>query len=267
MKNPILCRLLIGLFALLLIVPLASDHVYANTQSKQRVFDDAELLTQEEIQNLEEAAEEHGANRETDFIILTTPDADGKDVKKYMQDTYDEEGFGYDKEHGNTAVLAIDMESREFYLAGFYKAEKYLDSDRLDQIRDKITPDLANGDYYDAFYLFIETADKYMGYRPGINPESIFLKTTFQLFVSLALAGIIVFSMAYNSKTKITTTPRTYRDEKTSKVLKKQDIFLRKSVTKTRKPQNNSSSGGGRGGGGGGMTGGGHSHSGSRGSF
>lgn len=266
MKKPIIPRMLIGIVLLFFILSSATHIAYADSRTKQKVYDNADLLTQEEIQKLEIAAEEHSQNRETDFIILTTLDADGKDIKKYMQDTYDEEGFGYDKEHGNTAILAIDMDSREFYLAGFYKAETYLDSDRLDQIRDKITPYLSRGDYYDAFYTFIETADKYMGYRPGVNPDSIFLKTSFQFLLSLALAGSIVFGMAYNSKTKITTTPRTYRDEQTSKVLKQHDVFIRKSVTKTRKPKNNSSSGGG-GGGGGGITSGGHSHSGSRGSF
>lgn len=250
---------------MLLISSFVIDGVFAASRTEQNIFDDANLLTAEEIQSLEEAAEEHGANRDTDFIILTTSDADGKDIKKYMQDTYDEEGFGYNKEHGNTAILAIDMMSREFYLAGFYEAEEYLDGRRLDQIRDKITPDLSNGNYYDAFLGFIETSDRYMGYRPGVNPDSIFFNTFFQIFLALALAGIVVFAMAYNSKTKITTTPRTYRDDNTSKVLNRQDLYIRTSTTKTRKPQNKS--GGGGGSSGGGMTGGGHSHSGSRGSF
>ncbi|MEM5594553.1 hypothetical protein AAHH67_27500 [Niallia circulans] len=50
----------------------------------------------------------------------------------------------------------------------------------------------------------------------------------------------------------------TYMDN--SKIINRQDRFIRKTVTKQRKPQNNS-------GGGGGITGGGHSHSGSRGKF
>lgn len=266
MKQTVNFKALIGLVILFFMSSLLVSDAFASSRTEQKVYDEANLLTETQIQKLEVAAEEHGQNRETDFIILTTLDADGKDIEKYLQDAYDEQGFGYDKEYGNTAILAIDMGSREFYLAGFYKAEAYLDGSRLDQIRDKIIPDLSDGNYYEAFLDFIETGDKYMGYRPGVNPESIFFKTYFHLLVALVLAGFIVFIMAYNSKTKVTTTPRTYRDDATSKVLNRHDLYVRTQTTKTRKPPK-TSGGGGSSGGGGGMTGGGHSHSGSRGSF
>ena len=64
----------------------------------------------------------------------------GKDIIDYMEDFYDEKGLGYDKSHGNTAILTIDMKNGDIYLAGYYKAEKYLDDYRLDIIRDKIAP-------------------------------------------------------------------------------------------------------------------------------
>ena len=64
-----------------------------------------------------------------------------------MQDFYDENAPGYDQPHGNTAILTLDMQNRDVYLAGFIKAEDYLDDSRLDLIRDKITPDLSSGNY------------------------------------------------------------------------------------------------------------------------
>lgn len=232
---------------------------------KQRIFDEAGLLTDHEINTLENIAQKSSDHRETDFIILTTIDADGKDIIKYMQDLYDQEGFGYDKEHGNAAILTIDMSERDIYLAGFYKGETYLADDRLDMIRDKITPDLSSENYFKAFESFVITGDEYMGYRPGVNPENIFFKWWFQIFASLVIALIVIFVMVFNTGGKVTTTAGTYRDSNHSKVLQKKDRYLRKTVTKRRKPKQ--SSGGGRSGGGGGMTSGGHSHSGSRGKF
>lgn len=237
--------------------------ISVSASSKQRVYDDANLLTDAEIQQLEKVARESSENRETDFIILTVDDAK-KDIVKYMQDIYDEEAFGYNQSHGNAAILTIEMKTRDIYLAGFYKGEEYLDNERMDLIREKITPDLSSENYYRAFESFITIGDKYMGYRPGVNPENILFKWWFQIFISLGVAFVALGAMIRTSGGKVTTNARTYRDDHHSKVLRRKDQYLRKTVTKRRKPKSSSSGGSG---GGGGRTSGGHSHSGSRGKF
>lgn len=255
-------------FFIAIIIFLSFEGVLASPSFKTRVYDFAELLNPEEVEELESISEKYSNKRETDFIILTTDDTKGKDVVKFMQDFYDEKALGYDKPHGNTAILTIDMEHREVYLVGFYKGEEYLDDSRLDIIRDKITGDLSNGDYYVAFEKFIKLSYKYMGIRPGVNPNNILFNLWFQIIVSLSIAGIVVGIMVSNSGGRVTVSEGTYRDFNKSKILQKRDNYLRTSVTKHRKPSSNNKSGGGRGiGGGGGITSGGHSHSGSRGSF
>ena len=102
-----------------LLVCLYGFHAGGGFGSK--VYDDANLLTGTEIMELERLSAELGAERETDFIILTVDDTEGKDVVKYTQDFYDEMAPGYDKPHGNTAIITLDMEHREVYLAGFKK--------------------------------------------------------------------------------------------------------------------------------------------------
>jgi uncharacterized protein len=229
-------------------------------ENKQRVYDYANLLSEDEIAELEQLALQHGKKHEIDFIIVTTPDADGRDIEPYIEDFYDDMAFGFDKPHGNTAILVLDMAKRNVELFGFYKGKKYLNAKRLELIREKITPDLSNGNYYEAFVLYIETGSRYMEYMPFINPESFLLKTWFHLLLAIGVAGVIVGSMAYNSGGKVTVNERTYTGD--FKVLERKDIYLTKSVTRRKKPQNNSS-----GGGGGGITGGGHSYSSSRGKF
>ncbi|NEU31747.1 hypothetical protein GN156_13330 [bacterium LRH843] len=233
---------------------------------KQMIYDFAGLLNQEEMANLEALALKYGAKRETDFVILTTNDTNGKDIVPYMEDFYDERAPGYDKPHGNTAILTLDMQNRDVYLAGFYKAEEYLDDERLDLIRKKVTPDLSNGNYYDAFQTFIKTSYKYMGIKPGINPELIIFQLWFQLAVSIGIAGIVVGVMAYHSGGKVTIRGGTYQDPATSGVRNQRDTYIRTAVTRRKKPSNNNGRGSG-GGGGGGISRGGHSHSGSRGKF
>ncbi|MBC8079502.1 MAG: TPM domain-containing protein, partial [Gorillibacterium sp.] len=227
------------------------------------VYDEAGLLSQEEYDRLNLMANEYGAKRETDIVIYTSNNTESMDVMKMTQDFYDEHAPGYDKSHGNAVILTMDMKNREIYLAGFYKAKEYLDDGRLDKIRNKITPYLTSGDYELAFEKYIKTAHKYMGFRPGANPDNILFNGWFQLAVSLGIAGIIVGLMAYHSGGRVTVDRRTYEDAGTSGILEQQDQYIRTTVTKRKIEK---SSGGGSGGGGG-TSGGGHSHSGSRGSF
>lgn len=267
MKNKISLKLVILFIVFALFIPSVTNIAIAAPSTKQRIYDFAGLLTEEEINKLETISNKYSVKMNTDMIVLTTNDTKGKDVVKYMEDFYDEKALGYDKPHGNCAILTIDMQHREVYLAGFYKAEQYLDDSRLDLIRDKITPNLSKGNYYNAFRYFIETSYKYMKVRPGVNPDNILFDLWFQIIASLAIAGIVVGIMAHNSGGKVTVNNATYLDFNNSKVIKRRDNYIRTSITKTEKPSSNNSSGGSIGGGGGGVTSGGHSHSGSRGSF
>ena len=233
---------------------------------EQRIYDDANLLTAEQVKALETQAEEYFNEWQTDFIIITTEDADDLDIMVYMQNFTDELAEQFNRPEDNMTVFAIDMKSRDFYLSGFGLGKEYLDSGRLDMINQRVTPYLSDGNYYKAFETFFEKSDEYLGVRPGVNPESIFLNTFFQLAVAAGLGGIIVFFMAYNSGGRVTVTSGTYMDQNNSKIVQQRDNYVRKTVTKRKKPSNNNSGGGGFGGGGG-MSGGGRSHSGSRGSF
>lgn len=268
---------------------------------KPLIFDEAGLLNQEEIDELNELANQIGALRETDIIILTSDNPENIDARLMTENFYDEQAPGYDKPHGNAVILTLDMNNREVYLAGFYKAETYLDNDRLDEIRSQMTPDLANGDYKLAFQTYIETAgaylevlpevknsnssynsnysppvqtpmyatDQYVTPRPGVNPEpdNLFLNTWFQLAVSIIIGVISVAVMAYRSGGRVTVNSSTYEEAHTSGILDSRDDYLHTTVTKQKIERNTSNNSGGGSSSGGGMTSGGHSHSSSRGSF
>ncbi|BFH66074.1 MAG: TPM domain-containing protein [Paenibacillus dendritiformis] len=236
----------------------------AVTKEKQLIFDMAELLTSQEVKELNALANQYGAERETDFLIVTISGPDAYDVKEMTQDFYDNYGPGYDKPHGNAAILMVDMTNREVYLAGFYKAKTYLDDDRLDNIRRKISSDMSDGEYKLAFEKYIRLAHKYMGFRPGVNPDNLFFNTWLQLGIAVLIGGGIVTLMVHHSGGRVTVNSRTYENASTSGVVAHEDRYLHTSTTR-RKIERSSSSGSS--GGGGGTTSGGHSHSGSRGSF
>lgn len=248
--------IVIILFAILQ-MPCAAQ---ATTNQQQYIYDEAGLLTTEEKQELEQLAQKLSAEDDTAYVILTVNGTNGKGIETYMGDFYDNKGLGYNKKHGNTAILSLDMQERDVYLAGFKKARVYLNADRLTKVRQRVTPALSEGDYYDAFRQFIEDSHYYM----GTTPPGILYQWWFQIGVGLLLATIIVGAMAYNRGGKMTATERNYFNATSPGIIKKEDRFIRTMVTKTKKPSNNSSGGGG---GGGGRTGGGHSYSGSGGKF
>ncbi|OIJ15294.1 hypothetical protein BKP35_04690 [Anaerobacillus arseniciselenatis] len=255
--------------------------------SNQLIYDFAELLTNEEVEQLESLASSYGQETEVDIVILTANHTDGKSIEQFMGDFYDEKGLGFDKPHGNTVILTIDMNEREVYVAGFYKGEEYINNYRADLIREEITPYLSEGDFYGAFKNYMDLTKHYLGIEPEApsqpnvsppnnqagppnnynpNEENIFLNPIFQFLSSIFMGALVVGIMAYRSSPKKTTNSRTYLDEGRSAVTARRDSFIRKTVSKVRKPKNNNNRSGG-GFGGGGFTGGGRSHSGSKGRF
>lgn len=263
-KIPFLLALLLFITVMLAApVELSADEGGQANQIKQLIYDDAGLLTQEEYQELNLMANELGAERETDIMIVTY-DVEGYDVMKMMQDFYDYYGPGFDKPYGNTAILTLDMSSREFYVGGFYKAETYLANERTDKIRDKISPDLSEGNYLLAFQKYIKTTHKYMAYHPSLNPDVILFNIWVQLGFAVLLGWFIVRMMVRRSGSRSTVDSGTYEDQTTSGLVDYSDSYSHTSTSSRRIESSSSSSGGDSGGG---TTSGGHSHSGSRGSF
>ena len=229
-----------------------------SAQTGDLIYDEAGLLSGEEAQELEALAEQYGAEQNVDFLFLSTDSTEGQSIEGYMGDFFDDRADSTGRE--DAVLLTIDIGGREVDLAGFGTAVQTLDSERVDLVLDRIIPEMRSGDYAEAFEETVITSSEYMEYRPGVNPESIFLKTWFHLIVALLLGGGIVGSMLYNAGGRVTTTPGTYVDRDHTRVRSQDDRFRNKTITRRKIPKNKD--GGGFGGGGGGMTGGGRSFSG-----
>ncbi|MBT2583446.1 TPM domain-containing protein [Planococcus sp. ISL-109] len=230
----------------------------ASAQTGELIYDEAGLLTEAEAQELEALAKDYGEEQNVEFLFLTTNSTEGQSIERYMGDFFDERADSTGQEAA--VLLTIDIGSREVYLAGFGTAERTLDAERIDLVLDRIMPEMQRDDYGGAFRDTVVTSSHYMEYRPGVNPESIFLKTWFHVTIALLLAGGIVGAMLYNVGGKVTTTPGTYIDRDHTRVRSQDDRFRNKTVTRSKVPQNKGGGGGGFGGGG--MTGGGRSFSG-----
>ncbi|WP_058301119.1 TPM domain-containing protein [Gorillibacterium timonense] len=258
-------HLILALLFPLLVMLVLPFGAAAAAEQKKMIYDEAGLLSTEEQQELNDLANKLGAKRDTDILIITSENATNLDVIKLTEDFYDENAPGYDKPHGNAVMLVMDMRNRKVYVAGFGKAETYVDDGRADRIREKITPQLSSGDYAQAFEKYIEASYNYLGIRPGVNPDNPLFSIWVQLGGAVIIGGIVVGIMAYRSGGRITVNGRTYENSGESGILERHDQYIRTTVTKRKIEKNNG--GGSGGGGGGGVSAGGHSHSGSKGSF
>lgn len=228
-RNPLI------FFCIFILFFISAHQAFAD--SKQRIFDEAELLTKDQIASLESDAEKTSHKHETDVIILTTDGEHGIDLEQFMADFADEHKLGYDREKGNAIILGIDLKQSYVEIMKFGETKEKINYDRTEQMLDKITPHLSNGEFVKAFEKFISTADRYMKFKPGVNPDHVMFYTSVQILLALLLGALITYFMVRTSIPRKTVTESTYRNAQLTKILHQRDRYMRKSVTRSYRPR------------------------------
>lgn len=287
-------RILLSSFTLfLLILCLIPPSYIKASKEDSKIYDYYQLFEEDEKQDLEETLNQYSDEGEVDIIVITTDDLEGKSKQVYMEDFYDFNALGYDKEFGDTVLLMLYMNpnDRSVEIQGYKSAEHYINNQRIEAILDEIVPFLSNGDYTSAIKKYAELAADYMKREVPAPPKSSpsdnrnpsssntvpnynsnhtnlsnqyetpLLNPLYQLIASFIIGGITVGIMAYNSGGRITTNNRTYLNESNSALVAHHDIYLRTTTKRVQKPKNDDNNIGG-GHTGGGTSSGGHSHSG-----
>lgn len=269
------CLLLILLFLCTAFPALANE-------DNRRIFDYADLLTEEEEKELNDLCLEKEDALKTELYILTTDDTEGKATVDYADDFGDENAFGYDREYGNYMILCIDMDNRMVWLSTSGKAEDYFTEARIDALLDALYDDLRAGDYFETCYSYIQSGEKYLSEEPEVNKvttdpdrykdtvfkydqeeKPFYLSWYFRLAVSAATGAVVVGIMSYRAGTRMTANGNTYSRDG-GHMYNRADTFIRRSTTSRRIESNTGGSGGG---GGHHTSSGGHSHGGGGRSF
>ena len=202
-------RFLVILTALLLLfsVPSFGEEMTA----EQRVFDFAELLSEEEEREMHLWIEEMQANWGMDLAYLTTNDTEGKSVQQYGADFYVEHDLGLGENYDGV-IFVLDMGSREGQIITCGKAIDIYTDYYIDQMWDHMVGFLSDGDYYNAFYsLYLdmdELAGDYETYQK--DPDSFLsdyskAQKTRGILTSAAVAavfGLVIAAVAVSSMRK-----------------------------------------------------------------
>ncbi len=273
--------LLVLLLVMAAVISAATVHAYAseqeNTQSNQHVYDKAGVLSTSEQKDLEQMCIDYGTEAGIDILVLTHDDRKAPDAEIYIEDFEDR------LPAGDRVYLIIDLYNRDIAIQGYGKAETYIHSKRGDAIIRDISPDLSDGNYYDACLTYIKRSAAYMiddselnydhnytGSSSSAKAIQLLTNVWFQLLAAVIIGVVTVSVMAYHSGGRMTAGSSNYLQQNDSGLIGRRDDYIRTQVTRVRKPKNeNSGSGGGFNSGGfrGGTSSGGRSHSSSRGKF
>lgn len=248
-------RLIVCAFALVLCAAMLMGFT-----RNDKVYDQADLLTQDEIEALQKRCLEIAEEKELDIVIVTTDDAEGKSARDYADDFFDYNGFGYDEPMGTGILYLIDMDNREGWISTSGEAIDYFTDRRIYQITGGIQPRLANAEYYESAELFLDYVEDFMGVLPDSgyddDDEEAYTEEWYDdggsygdyqagqkgfhvdleqvlinLFMAAVIGGISVLVMVHNAGGKVTVNSHTYLNPNSVKFKQKRDVYTHTTTT------------------------------------
>lgn len=169
--TPILLRIILSLIFYLSILSILGDTdiAYAtSTQStdlstEKHVHDQAGLLTDNEISDLESLSKEYGENAGIEIFILTHNESDSTYPEKYIENFEDQLPIA------DRVYFLYDVYRGEIFMEGYGLAETYIHSKRIDNIFDYMVDDIEKEQYYIAFETYIKMSADYMSDDSELN--------------------------------------------------------------------------------------------------
>jgi uncharacterized protein len=229
----------------------------------QRVYDEADVLSQEEEELLSDFIAKQEVRIRCDIVLVTIKeDIEGiygdwySGMRTIADDFYDSHGFGYDTPQGDGMLLVDNWEEGQMgsWLSTCGAVEWRFGDAQIDKVLDEVDWHMPQ-DPYGAYYAYVEQAANIMAAGSlGTIP--------FWLALLVPLVVMVVFVAVHlrSSVGKNTVAVTSYVTEEQIHLVEKRDAFIRKQVLTRRIPKNN---GGGSGHGGGHhISGGGVSHGG-----
>lgn len=237
---------------LLTVMMLLSCMLMGFDSEQEKVYDNAGLLTVSESKKLENLCVKTAQEVETDIVIVTINDNQGKSDMDYAEDFYMANDFGYNEVHGDGVILLIDMQSRKTWIATSGNAIKYLSDARIEALNKAVTTDLKNNKYYSAGETFVNKVGKYMKSLPNATNvddrtlgEKLLYKLWLKLLIAAGVGGVAVVIMMHNAKAKMTVGSQTYTRNHSFDIREQRDIFVNTTVVQHKIETNKNTGGGG----------------------
>lgn len=225
-----------------------------SVNANEKIYDFAELLTEEEEKQLYDKVKEFIANTNLDLAIVTINTNVKDSTQEYADDFYDYNDFSIDG-----LAFVIDMQNRIFYISTAGKAMLYYDDYRIEYILSALDQEMYNHEYFNAcntlksqlteYYNngFSDNADKYVVIGTQIYRKTPYLLLSIIAVVS-ATIGTLILALR-NKKIKLATNSNDYFDNKSFEITKDTKEFISSNTSRVYIPPADSGGGGSSGGG------------------
>ena len=252
-----LCAALAALVLLLaLAVPaFAAEEGFADLY--YRLNDIAEVLTEDEDNELEASLEELSVRQNFDVTIATIDSLEDEgytSMEEYADDLYDYCEFGYGADRDGVLLL-VSIGDRKWHISTCgYGITAFTDAG-IQYLGEQMTPDMADGDYAAAFRTFVQWSDAYIDAarsgrpydvknlpREPLSPMYLFLA----LGIGLVLAWVIVGVMKSRLRSvAFQENAASYVREGSMNLTNQRELFLYRDVHRTEHVEEKDSDGSG----------------------
>ena len=220
----------------------------AMTENEQFLYDEADLLTDSEEVTLVEKLKDVSRACNAQLVVVTTASMDGGDIDSYVDYLYDSMGFGYGENHDGVLLL-VCMDPREYRILSNGYAGTAIGPDQIDTLCDFMETYLPNGHYTSAFHSFADQSGEFLEYYLMGSPFKVGKSLAISLIIGI-IAGLIVAFILKGQLKSVRKQDQAYGYEKPGSmtVNLQYDIFLYRTVTRTKKQKQVESTSSGSGG-------------------
>lgn len=209
----------------------------APVEAEQFVYDEADLLTDEQETALEQKLAQISHGCDAQIVIVTVASMDGGDIDTYVDYLYDSMGIGYGENHDGVLLL-VSMDPREYRIVSNGYAGVAIGPEQIDTLCDVVVFYLSKGNYATAFTLFANECEEYLAYHQAGSPFNFGKNLAISLIIGLIVGVIVAFVMKGQLKSvRKQDGARVYVKKGSMKLSYSRDIFLYRNVTRTEKQE------------------------------
>lgn len=210
-------------------------------EDMSKLVDNADLLTESEKVALMDRLDSVSGEYQVDIVIATVETLGGYTPDTYIENFYDYNNYGYG-ENRDGVMLLVAMDEREYRILSNGLGADAISSQDIESIGDTIAPYLTDGDYEDAFNIFIDECEYQIDGEINGFPFAFFKNLMISLAIGFAVAFLITGYMRSKLKSvKKQVAASEYTKQGSMQVTSANEFYLYRVVDRRRKANNSTS--------------------------